>query len=61
MDARILDLSFDPAGMNGLSEKLLRSHHQNNYSGAVKRLNAIRGRLREMPFATAAGFDLNGL
>jgi Fe-Mn family superoxide dismutase len=61
MDARIHDLPFDPAGMNGLSEKLLRSHHQNNYSGAVKRLNAIRGRLREMPFATAAGFDLNGL
>ena len=61
MNARIHDLSFDPAGMNGLSEKLLRSHHQNNYSGAVKRLNAIRGRLREMPFATATGFELNGL
>lgn len=61
MNARIHDLSFDPAGMNGLSEKLLRSHHQNNYSGAVKRLNAIRGRLREMPFTTATGFELNGL
>ena len=61
MNALIHDLPFDPAGLNGLSEKLLRSHHQNNYSGAVKRLNAIRGRLREMPFATAPGFDLNGL
>jgi len=61
MDARIHDLPFDPGGVKGFSEKLLRSHHQNNYSGAVKRLNAIRGRLREMPFATAAGFDLNGL
>lgn len=61
MDALIQNLSFDPAGLKGLSEKLLRSHHQNNYSGAVKRLNAIRGRLREVPFPTTAGFDLNGL
>jgi Fe-Mn family superoxide dismutase len=61
MDARIQDLPFDPARLDGLSEKLLRSHHQNNYSGAVKRLNAIRGRLRELPFASATGFDLNGL
>ena len=61
MDARIQNLPFDPAGLKGLSEKLLRSHHQNNYSGAVKRLNAIRGRLQELPFAAAAGFDLNGL
>jgi Fe-Mn family superoxide dismutase len=61
MDARIQDLPFDPSGLKGLSEKLLRSHHQNNYGGAVKRLNAIRGRLRELPFATASGFELNGL
>ncbi len=61
MDARIQNLPFDPAGLNGLSEKLLRSHHQNNYSGAVKRLNAIRGRLQELPFPAAPGFVLNGL
>lgn len=61
MDARIQDLPFDPVALKGLSEKLLRSHHQNNYSGAVKRLNAIRGRLQELPFPTAAGFELNGL
>jgi Fe-Mn family superoxide dismutase len=34
-------LPFDPAKLRGLSEKLLRSHHENNYSGAVKRLNLI--------------------
>jgi superoxide dismutase, Fe-Mn family len=61
MDARIHDLPFNPSGLKNLSEKLLRSHHQNNYSGAVKRLNAIRTRLRELPFAAASGFDLNGL
>ena len=61
MDVRIQDLPFDPAALNGLSEKLLRSHHQNNYSGAVNRLNAIRLRLAQLPMAQAANFMLNGL
>jgi Fe-Mn family superoxide dismutase len=61
MDARIHDLPFDPASLRGLSEQLLRSHHQNNYGGAVKRLNAIRGQLSGLTFATAPGFQLNGL
>ena len=61
MKARIHDLPFDAAALRGLSEKLLRSHHQNNYGGAVKRLNAIRSQLLTMPFATAPGFQLNGL
>ncbi len=61
MDARILDLPFDAAALKGLSDKLLRSHHQNNYSGAVKRLNAIRAQLRELPYALTPGFALNGL
>ena len=61
MDARIHDLPFNPAGLPGLSEKLLRSHHQNNYGGAVKRLNAIRTQLAATPFASAPGFQLNGL
>jgi Fe-Mn family superoxide dismutase len=61
MDARLHDLPFEPATLSGLSEKLIRSHHQNNYGGAVKRLNAIRGKLRELPFATAPVFEINGL
>ena len=31
-------LPFDPATIAGLSAKLLTSHHDNNYVGAVKRL-----------------------
>jgi len=54
-------LPFDPAALRGLSEKLLRSHHQNNYGGAVKRQHAIRVQLSQMSFATTAGFLLNGL
>ena len=61
MDARIQPLPFDPATLRGLSEKLLASHHQNNYGGAVKRLNAIRAQLAALPFASTPGFQLNGL
>jgi superoxide dismutase, Fe-Mn family len=38
-------LPFDPAKLNGLSEKLLRSHWENNYIGSVKTLNMISERL----------------
>src|ERR1043166_3695289 len=38
-------LPFDPAKLNGISEKLITSHHDNNYAGAVKALNAVELRL----------------
>jgi Fe-Mn family superoxide dismutase len=38
-------LRFDPAKLNGLSEKLIRSHWENNYVGSVKTLNMISDRL----------------
>jgi Fe-Mn family superoxide dismutase len=41
-------LPFDPAKMKGLSEKLLRSHWENNYRGAVGALNAVEVRLDAM-------------
>ena len=41
-------LSFDPAKLKGLSEKLIRSHHENNYGGAVKALNVVEQRLEAM-------------
>jgi len=40
-------LSFDPAKLNGLSEKLIRSHHENNYTGAVKALNVVEQHLAD--------------
>ena len=61
MDVRILPLPFQPAALRGLSEKLIISHHQNNYGGAVKRLNAIRAQLAATPIGQAPGFVLNGL
>lgn len=38
-------LAFDPAKLKGLSEKLIRSHWENNYIGSVKALNMIEQRL----------------
>jgi len=61
MESRVQNLPFDPATLHGLSETLLRSHHQNNYGGAVKRVNAIRSRLSASSPATMPGFELNGL
>jgi superoxide dismutase, Fe-Mn family len=61
MNVQTQALPFDPATLRGLSAKLLASHHQNNYGGAVKRLNAIRTQLAATPFASAPGFVLNGM
>jgi Fe-Mn family superoxide dismutase len=38
-------LTFDPAKLAGISEKLMRSHWENNYMGAVKTLNAVKKQL----------------
>lgn len=54
-------LPFDPKAIPGFSEKLLVSHHDNNYAGAVKRLGDIEAQLRQTDFATAPGFLINGL
>ena len=56
-----IPLSFDPKTITGLSEKLLVSHHDNNYVGAVKRLGAISGQMAALDPATAPVFTINGL
>ena len=54
-------MSFDPKSITGISEKVLVSHYENNYVGAVKRLNAIGTQLAELDFAKAPNFLINGL
>ena len=61
MTPSILPLPFDAGGLRGLSERLLRSHHRNNYGGAVKRLHAIRQQLDALDWETAPGYVVNGL
>ncbi len=54
-------LPFDPSHIKGMSEKILISHYENNYVGAVKRLNAIEAQLAGIDWATAPNFLINGL
>jgi superoxide dismutase, Fe-Mn family len=51
-------LPFDPTRLPGLSEKLLRSHWENNYGGAVANLGKVRAELASVgkdtpPFVVA--------
>jgi Fe-Mn family superoxide dismutase len=61
MAYEVLPLPFKPHRLEGLSDRLLVSHYENNYGGAVRRLNAIEGQLSGLDFAAAPVFDLNGL
>src|SRR5437879_4325458 len=54
-------LSCDPARIKGMSERMIISHYENNYGGAVKRLNLIGEKLAELDYANAPGFLINGL
>src|SRR6202048_4850292 len=61
MPYQVKPMSFDPKAITGISEKVLVSHYENNYVGAVKRLNAIGTQLAELDFAKAPNFVINGL
>ena len=54
-------LSCDPVRIKGMSERLIISRYENNYGGAVKRLNVIEEQLAELDYATAPVFVINGL
>jgi Fe-Mn family superoxide dismutase len=54
-------IGCDPARIKGMSERLIVSHYENNYGGAVKRLNVIEEQLAELDYASAAVFVVNGL
>src|SRR5215470_19470932 len=61
MTYTVKSLSCDPTKLKGLSEKLIVGHWENNYGGAVRRLNAITAQLAELDFAKAPVFVINGL
>lgn len=50
-----------PWQLNGLSLKLVESHYENNYGGALRRLNAITEQLESLDPASTPGHVLNGL
>jgi Fe-Mn family superoxide dismutase len=54
----LVPLPFDPKKLRGISEKLIVSHHENNYGGALRNLNKVEGALAALtkdsaPFAVA--------
>ena len=44
---KLKPLAFDAAKLTGLSERLIRSHWENNYGGSVKALAVVKKRLGE--------------
>jgi Fe-Mn family superoxide dismutase len=61
MRYQIKPIHCRPWTLSGLSLKLIESHYENNYGGAVRRLNAISEQLAALDFATAPGYVINGL
>ncbi|CAO3356420.1 Fe-Mn family superoxide dismutase [Azospirillum melinis] len=61
MPYEVAPLPFKPPRLNGLSERLLASHYENNYGGAVRRLNDIEADLARLDWSTAPTFVINGL
>ncbi len=61
MTYQMKPLGCDPQRIKGMSEKLIVSHYENNYGGAVKRLNLVEEQLAGLDFNTAPGNLINGL
>lgn len=56
---KVVPLPFKAGSLAGLSERLITSHHENNYGGAVKNLNKVELELAQItkdtpPFVVAA-------
>ena len=56
----IAPLPFDAKKLSGISEKMITSHHDNNYAGAVKNLNKVEEQLASVNKDTP-GFLVAGL
>ena len=53
-------LPFAANALNGLSEKLIQSHWENNYQGAVRALNTVEQRLDAMAQSVTTMVDERG-
>src|SRR5438128_10560035 len=53
-------LPFKAAALTGISEKMITSHHDKNYAGAVKNLNKVEADLAALK-ADAPGYVVAGL
>ena len=60
MKQEISPIQVRPWTLNGISERMLVSHYENNYGGAVRALNAVRAELAALE-AGAPGYRLRAL
>src|SRR5215471_14786949 len=61
MRQTIIPIPVRPWMLNGISERMLVSHYENDYGTAVRTLNEIREELAELDLATARGYRVRAL
>src|SRR5687767_11422148 len=61
MKYRIKQIHCRPWTLSGLSLKLIESHYENNYGGALRKLNAVSAQLEGLDPATAPAYLLASL
>jgi len=60
MDQEIAPIPVRPWTLNGMSERLIVSHYENNYGAAARTLNAVRSELATLD-ARSPGYRIRGL
>ena len=60
MPNSIKPIPFKPHRLIGLSDRLIASHYEKNYGGAVQRLNVIEESLKQFDWSSSPGFVING-
>ena len=61
MRYQLAPISTRPWLLNGLSLRLIESHYENHYGGALRRLNAITEQLESLDFEKTPGHVVNSL
>ncbi|HEX2116194.1 MAG TPA: Fe-Mn family superoxide dismutase [Alphaproteobacteria bacterium] len=61
MRQKIAPIPFRPWMLSGLSERMVVSHYENDYGGAVRALNALRGELQALSGAGASSALIRSL
>ena len=61
MNHPIAPIPCKPWTLNGLSDRLIVSHYENNYGGAIRSLNATREQLATLDLALASGDEVRAL
>src|SRR5881296_978993 len=61
MRYQLAPISTRPWLLNGLSLRLIESHYENHYGGALRRLNAITEQIESLDFDNTPGHVVNSL